>query len=298
LNGISGEIEVSLRRVLTTEEKPQASAADLAQWTKAKSRAHLILPKARDFIQHAACTKGTPERQRLDEFFKNADGVSTPVREIDQVLEELELLLENLKLLTAQGWSLSNECKLVWADVQLALRRMRPAKWQQLEARWRGVLGLEATIETLRIRLKVLWAEMEASLKMPLPAQEKLYASAADVSQWTKAKARVYSTLPGAKDFIRRATWATGTPERRRLGEFFKHADGFSIPCTERDEMLEELEVLRQNLQGLSTRGWAVSNECKSVSAGIQQALSNLQSSSAARGAQKRGATRARFKYA
>jgi hypothetical protein len=175
---------------------------------------------------------------------------------------------------------------------------MRPAKWQQLEARWRGVLGLEATIETLRIRLKALWAEMEASLKMPLPAQEKLHASAADVSQWTKAKARVYSTLPRAKDFVRRATWATGTPERKRLGEFFKHADGFSIPCTERDEMLEELEVLRQNLQNLSTRGWAVSNECKLVSADIQQALSKLQSSSAARGAQKRGATRARFKYA
>src|SRR3984893_1936233 len=181
LNGISGEMEVSLRKVLTTEEKPQASAADLAQWTKAKSRVHLILPKARDFIQRAAWTKDTPERQRLDEFLlKNADGVSTPAREMDQVLEELELLLENLKLLTAQGCSVSNECKSVWADVQVALRRMRPAKWQQLEARWRGVLGLEATIETLRIRLKALWAEMEASLKTPLPAQEKLHASAAD----------------------------------------------------------------------------------------------------------------------
>ena len=123
---------------------------------------------------------------------------------MDQVLEELELLLENLNLLTAQGWSVSNECKSVWADVQVALRRMRPAKWQQLEARWRGVLGLEATIETLRIRLNAPWAEMEASLKRPLPAQEKLHASAADVSQWTKAKTRVYSTLPRAKDFIRR----------------------------------------------------------------------------------------------
>ena len=63
-------MEVSVRRVLTTEEKPQASAADLAQWTTAKSRVNLILPKARDFIRRAAWTTGTPERQRLDEFFK------------------------------------------------------------------------------------------------------------------------------------------------------------------------------------------------------------------------------------
>src|SRR5262249_14735974 len=36
-------------------------------------------------------------------------------------------------------------------------------KWQVLEARWNAILGLEASLDTLRISMEALWAEMEAS---------------------------------------------------------------------------------------------------------------------------------------
>jgi hypothetical protein len=172
----------------------------------------------------------------------------------------------------------------------------QPAKWQELEARWKAILGLEATIDTLRVSVEGLWAEMEASLKTMLTTEEKLHALQADVLQWTKAKSRIHFTVPKLKDFIHRATWAKGTPERKRLEEFFKNATGDSIAVAQLDEIQAELEVWRKNLQVLSAQGVAVSNECKSVSADIHGALTRLRSNSAARRVQKRGRMRAKRK--
>src|SRR5260370_19183787 len=39
------------------------------------------------------------------------------------------------------------------------------AKWQDLEHPWKAIVGLEATIETSRLRMEGLRVEMEASLK-------------------------------------------------------------------------------------------------------------------------------------
>ena len=176
-------------------------------------------------------------------------------------------------------------------DLETAL-----AKWQELEARWKAILGSEAFIDTLRISMEGLWAEMESLLKRMLTTEEKLHALSADVSQWNKAKSRVRFTLPKAKDFIHRATWAKGTPERKKLDEVFKNDTGATIPVPQMGEVFEELEVLRKNLQVLSAQGMAVSNECKAVSADVQGALSRLQSNSAARRAQKRGRLREKRK--
>ncbi|HEV3261920.1 MAG TPA: hypothetical protein VG013_34030, partial [Gemmataceae bacterium] len=63
-------------------------------------------------------------------------------------------------------------------------------QWQNLEALWKAILGLEATMDTLRISMESLRAELEASWKQTLTTDEKHHALAADVVQWNKAKSR------------------------------------------------------------------------------------------------------------
>ncbi len=91
------------------------------------------------------------------------------------------------------------------------------ARWQDLEGRWRVILGVEATIETLRLKMESLRVEMEAASRRTLKTEEKSNALNADVAQWNKAKSRVHFALPKAREFIHRATWATGAPERKVL---------------------------------------------------------------------------------
>src|SRR5262249_51455748 len=57
-------------------------------------------------------------------------------------------------------------------------------KWQELHARWNAVLGLEASIDTLRISMDSLRSEMEASSRKTLTAEEKVHALNSDVAQW------------------------------------------------------------------------------------------------------------------
>ena len=170
------------------------------------------------------------------------------------------------------------------------------AKWQELEPRWKAILGLEATIDTLRISMEGVRAEMEASLKRMLTGEEKLNALSNDVVQWNKAKSRVHFALPKAKEFIHRAIWAKGTPERKRLDEFFKNPIGAHLPLPEIDKVLEELEFWRKDLQVLSGQGVTVYQECKSISADVESTLRNLQRNAAARPAKKKGATGAKGK--
>jgi hypothetical protein len=170
------------------------------------------------------------------------------------------------------------------------------AKWQDLEARWKTILGIEATMETLRISMEGLRAELEASVKRPLTAEERLHALAADMSQWNKAKSRVHYALPKAREFIHRATWAKGTPERKRLDELFKNPVGAQLPVPQMESALEELEILRKDRQILSAQGVTVYQECKGISAEIQGALRRLQSNAAARATKKKGASGAKGK--
>jgi hypothetical protein len=170
------------------------------------------------------------------------------------------------------------------------------AKWQELEPRWKFILGLEATIDTLRISMESLQTEMEASFKRMLTGEEKLHALSNDVVLWNKAKSRVHFALPKAKEFIHRAIWAKGTPERKRLDEFFKNPIGVHLPLPEIDRVLEELEILRKDRQDLSGQGVTVYQECKSIVADVQAALRRLQINAAARPAKKRGSTGAKGK--
>ena len=165
-------------------------------------------------------------------------------------------------------------------------------KWQELEARWKAILGVEATTETLRIRMEGLRAEMEASWKKTLNSDEKLHARNADVAQWNKAKSRVHYALPKVKEFIHRVTWAMSAPERKKLEELYKNHIRGHIPFPQMEKLPVELEHLLKDRQVLSAHGATVYQECNSISADIQGALRTLQSNAAANARKKRSAPR------
>jgi len=170
------------------------------------------------------------------------------------------------------------------------------AEWHGLEALWKTVLGLEAAVDTMRMTMEGLRAELEASWRKTLAGDEKVYALAADVIQWNKAKSRAHYALPKASEFIHRATWAAGTPERKRLGEIFKNGVDTQTSLPPAEEVLQELEMLRKDRQVLSAKGAAVFQECKAIAADIQRALRTLQSNAASRASQKKGGMGAKGK--
>jgi hypothetical protein len=171
------------------------------------------------------------------------------------------------------------------------------ATWQELEARWNAILVMEASIDTLRISMEAMRVEMEASSRKTLTGDEKVHALNADVAQWNKAKSRVVYSLPKAREFIHRSTWAAGTPERKKLDELFKDHIQPRIPVPQMDQLAEQLESLLKDQQVLSAHGVSVQQECKGVLAEVQGALRTLQSNAAANATKKRGATGARGKF-
>ena len=170
-------------------------------------------------------------------------------------------------------------------------------KWQELEARWKALLGVEAATETLRIRMEGLRAEMEASWKRTLNSDEKLHAPNADVAQWHKAKSRVHYALPKMKEFIHRVTWAMSAPERKKLEELVKNHIHPHIPFPEIDKVQEQLENLLKDRQILAAQGMTVYQECKGITGDIQGALTRLLTNSAARANKARNANRAKGKF-
>jgi hypothetical protein len=170
-------------------------------------------------------------------------------------------------------------------------------KWQDLEARWKALLGLEAAVDTLRISVEGLRAEMEASWKKTLTTDEKLHALRADVAQWTKAKSRIHHALPKVREFIHRSIWSLGSPERKKLEEIYKNHIQPHIPFPQMDKVLEQLESLQKDRQVLSAHGATVLHECKSITADVQGALRTLQSNAAANASKKKSAKRAQGKF-
>ena len=171
------------------------------------------------------------------------------------------------------------------------------AKWQDLEARWKAILEWEASMDTLRISMEGLRAEMEASSRRMLTPDEKVHALNADVAQWNKAKSRVLYALPKVREFIHRSTWAAGAPERKKLEELFKSHIRPRIPFPRMDEAAEQLDNLLKDRQVLSGHGASVHQECKSVAADVQGALRTLQSNAAANATKQRGATIQKSKF-
>jgi hypothetical protein len=170
-------------------------------------------------------------------------------------------------------------------------------RWEDLESRWRAIAGVEATIDNLRVMTEGLQAQMETASKATLTTEEKVNALNADVALWTKAKSRVHHATPKVREFIHRATWVMGAPERKQLEEYFKDdfQPNFSFP--EMVKLSDQLENLLKDRQVLAAHGVTVCQECKIVSAGIQRALSTVKSNAAARADKKRRAGRPKGKF-
>src|SRR5262245_44744310 len=155
-------------------------------------------------------------------------------------------------------------------------REISPLNWQDLEARWKAILGLEAAVDALRSSMESLLNELENSLQKTLSIEEKSYAPRADISQWERAKSRVHFAVPKMREFIHRATWALGSPDRKRLEHLYKEHIQPQIPLPQMNEVLKCLEELQKDRQVLAALGKMVYQECRGVSTGIQGALRTL----------------------
>lgn len=160
--------------------------------------------------------------------------------------------------------------------------------WQDLESRWKAILGLEASMETLRLSMESQQGELEASSRRTLSTEEKLHALNGDIATWTKAKSRVLYVVPKLKEFVHRSTWVTATPERKKLEEIYKNHIRTRTPYPEMGTLLEKLENLLKDHQVLLSQGVSVQQECAGVQGTVQGALSTLKSNSAARAVKKR----------
>ena len=169
--------------------------------------------------------------------------------------------------------------------------------WQTLQARWKSILALEASIEVLRMSMEGLRAQMEAGFKHPLNVEEKVNALQSDMAQWNKAKNRVHYALPKVREFIHRATWALGVPERKELDEIFKNFVDPQVPFPGIEKVPDQLDSLLKERQVLSAQGNTVFQDCKSIAADIQRTLRTLQTNAVARARKKMDSTRTKGKY-
>jgi hypothetical protein len=171
------------------------------------------------------------------------------------------------------------------------------AKWQDLEGRWRAIAGAEATIDHMRLTMEGLEVQMETTAKATLLTEEKVNAVNADVTAWNKAKTRVHHVMPKLKEFIHRATWVMGTPERKKLEDLFKSEARPDIPLVEMIRLTDQLENLLKDRQVLASQGVTVCQECKNVSTAIQTALTTLRRNAARNADRKRRAAAPKGKF-
>lgn len=119
------EMEASLTKTLTIEEKTHALRADIARWNKAKHRVLFQLPKLKEFIHRAVWALSSPERKRLAEIYKDHIEPQIPFPELDKVLPQLESMQKNRQVLNAQGVTVSQESRKIAAEVQASYRTMQ-----------------------------------------------------------------------------------------------------------------------------------------------------------------------------
>jgi hypothetical protein len=125
LEGQRAEMESAARKGLNVEEKVHGLQSDVAQWTKAKNRVHYALPKVREFTHRATWALGIPERKKLEELVKNFIEPQIPFPELDQVPEQMDNLLKERQVLSAQGNTVQQECRNICAEMQRSLSTLQ-----------------------------------------------------------------------------------------------------------------------------------------------------------------------------
>jgi hypothetical protein len=125
LDGVRIEMEAAFKKSLNVDEKVHALQADVAQWTKAKSRVHYALPKVREFVHRATWASAVPERKRLEEVVKNHIEPRVPLPQLDEVREQLGHLQKDRQVLFAQGNAVNQECRGILAEIQRAVSTLQ-----------------------------------------------------------------------------------------------------------------------------------------------------------------------------
>lgn len=167
-------------------------------------------------------------------------------------------------------------------------------KWRKIEARWNTIIALEVTIDTMRKQMESLRAEVESASNKSMTSEEKMHAMNADVAQWTKAKSRAKFAVPKVKEFVHRAIWALGSPERKKVEDLFKSPTPSPSIYSELDAIAHQLENLFKDRQILSAQGMTGYQEGKNSCADVQGAYRTLQANARANELKKRAATRAK----
>ncbi len=125
VESLRAEMETLSRQTLTAEDKAHALNADVAQWNQAKSRVLFALPKLRDYVHRSTWAKGTPERKKLDEIFKDSVRPPLLLTRMEEVQKQLDHLLKDRQVLSAQGVTVYQEGKSLAAAVRGALRTLQ-----------------------------------------------------------------------------------------------------------------------------------------------------------------------------
>lgn len=167
-----------------------------------------------------------------------------------------------------------------------------PEQWQGLDALWKSILGLEASIDGYRLGMSGQLSAMEAEFRRTLTAEVKQHASQADLGQWNAAKSRLHYALPKAREFVHRATWAATMPERKQAEELVRVLIEPRDPRLDVGVAREDLQHLLKARQVLLAQGTAVSQECRSLTAEAQRTLNTLQRNAADAARKKRGTKR------
>ena len=97
------------------------------------------------------------------------------------------------------------------------------------------------------------------------------------------------------RDFIHRAIWALGSPERKRLGGLYKEHIEPQIPFPQMNEILQQLEDLQKDRQILSGLGKSVYQESRGIAADIHGAVSTLQNNAKAQRIKLANTSKSRF---
>jgi len=119
------ELEAAFKRPLAVEEKLHALQSDVAQWTKAKSRVHHAVPKAREFIHRATWSLAQSERKELEEIHKRNIEPRVPFAGSDRVRTRLEHLQKDRQVLLAQGNTVYQECRGILGEVSRAVSALQ-----------------------------------------------------------------------------------------------------------------------------------------------------------------------------
>lgn len=118
MEGLRLEMETAFKRSLTVDEKVHALQADVAQWTRAKSRVHYALPKVREYLHRATWALGLAERKRLEDLFKGHIEPRIPFPGMNRERAKIDHLLKDRQVLAAQGNAVYQDCRSIASEIQ------------------------------------------------------------------------------------------------------------------------------------------------------------------------------------